>query len=74
MQGGLNRPKAPHCLKPTKRKEVIRWLKTLKFPDRYVINIKRAVNVDTDKVNGLKIHDYHIFIERLMPVIVTSHL
>jgi hypothetical protein len=36
----LSRPKAPYYLKPTKRKEVVRWLKTLKFIDRYAANIK----------------------------------
>jgi hypothetical protein len=38
--GKLSRPKVPYCLKPTKRKEVLRWLKTLLFPNRYVANIK----------------------------------
>jgi hypothetical protein len=36
----LNRPKAPYCLKLIERKEVLRWLKTLKFLDHYVANIK----------------------------------
>jgi hypothetical protein len=36
----LSRPRAPYCLKPTEMKEVLKWLKTLKFPDRYVENIK----------------------------------
>jgi hypothetical protein len=40
----------------------------MKFLDRYAANIKRVVNVGTGKLNGLKSHDYHIFIERLMPV------
>jgi hypothetical protein len=39
-RGNLKRLKAPYCLKPTKRKEVLRWLKTLKFLDRYAANIK----------------------------------
>jgi hypothetical protein len=68
-RGKLSRPKAPYCLKPTERKEVLRWLNTLKIPDRYAANIKRAVNVGTGKLNGLKSHNYYIFIERLMPVI-----
>jgi hypothetical protein len=55
-------------LKLTERKEVLRWLKILKFLDRYAANIKWEVNVGTGKVNGLKSHDYHIFIERLIPV------
>jgi hypothetical protein len=33
-KGKLRRPKAPYCLKPTEGKEVLRWLKTLKFLDR----------------------------------------
>jgi hypothetical protein len=39
-RGNLNRSKAPYYLKPTERKEVLRWLKTLMFPDRYTTNIK----------------------------------
>jgi hypothetical protein len=39
-RGKLRRPKAPYCLKPIERKEVLRRLKTLKFLDRYVTNIK----------------------------------
>jgi hypothetical protein len=39
-RGKLRRTNAPYCLKPIERKEVLRWLKTLKFPDRYAANIK----------------------------------
>jgi hypothetical protein len=34
-KGNLTRPHAPYCLKPTKRKEIFKWHKKLKFPDRY---------------------------------------
>jgi hypothetical protein len=40
VRGKLRRPKAPYCLKPTKRKVVHMWLKTLKFSDHYTANIK----------------------------------
>jgi hypothetical protein len=36
----LKRPHAPYCLKPAKRKEILRWLKKLMFPDHYASNIK----------------------------------
>jgi hypothetical protein len=36
----LSRPRAPNCSKPTERKEVLKWLKTLKFLDCYAENIK----------------------------------
>jgi hypothetical protein len=62
-RSNMRRTKAPYYLKPIERKEVLRWLNTFKFPDHYVTNIKRVVNVGTSKLNGLKSHDYHIFIE-----------
>jgi hypothetical protein len=39
-RGKQRRPNAPYCLKPVERKDVLRWLKTLKFLDRYAANIK----------------------------------
>jgi hypothetical protein len=67
-KGNLKRPRVPYCLKPAERKEILRWLKKLKFS-----NIKRAVNVNTGKLNGLKSYDYHIIIERLMPVMFCGY-
>jgi hypothetical protein len=72
-RGKLSRPKAPYCLKLTERIEVLWWIKTLKFLDRYAANIKRIVNVGTDKLNGLKSHNYHIFNERLMKVMLRGY-
>jgi hypothetical protein len=72
-KGNLKRTRAPYFLKPTERKEILRWLKKLKFPYRYTSNIKRAVNVSTGKLNGLKSHDYHIIIERLMSVMLCGY-
>jgi hypothetical protein len=60
-------------LKPTERKEILKWLKKLKFPYRYVANIKRVVNVDIGKLNGLKSHDYHIIMERLLLVMLHGY-
>jgi hypothetical protein len=40
VRGELSRPKASYYLKPTERKEVLRWIKTMKFPDRYAANIE----------------------------------
>jgi hypothetical protein len=72
-KGNMKIPWAPYCLNPTERKKILRWLKKLKFLDHYASNIKRAVNVSTDKLNGLKSHDYHIIIERLMPVMFCGY-
>jgi hypothetical protein len=39
-RGKLSRPNTPYYLKPIERKEVLRWLKTLKFLDSYAANLK----------------------------------
>jgi len=49
-------------------------MKKLKFPDGYAAGFRRALNVKTVKVNGLKSHDYHIIMERLLPVMFRGYL
>jgi hypothetical protein len=39
-KGNLKRTRAPYCLKPIERKEILSWLKKLKFPDHYASSIK----------------------------------
>jgi hypothetical protein len=68
------KPRAPFCLKPKDKKEVMKWMKNLKFPDGYAAGLKRAVNLLTGKLNGLKAHDYHIIMERLVPVMFRGYL
>jgi hypothetical protein len=68
------KPCAPFCLKPKDRKEVLIWLKYLKFPDGYAAGFRRAINLDTGKLSGVKSHDYHIFIEILLPVMFRGYL
>jgi hypothetical protein len=68
------KPRVPFCLKARDRKEILIWLKNLKFPDGYAAGFRRAVNLDTGKPCGVKSHDYHIFMERLLPVMFHRYL
>jgi hypothetical protein len=67
-RGKLTGPQAPYHLVSRDRAEILMWLKTLKFLDRYVSNIKWVINVSIGKLNGLKSHDYHIIMERLLSI------
>ena len=68
---GWFKPHAKYCLDNVDKKEAMNWLKyVVMFPDRYCSNISKGVNLLTGKITGLKSHDYHIWIERLMPVMV----
>ena len=44
------------------------WLKNIKFPDGYVSNLARCVDMRKFKLFGMKSHDCHIFMQRLIPV------
>ena len=69
------KPHANFCLDSNQKKEAFRWLKyAVMFPDGYCSNISKGVNLSTGKVTGLKSHDYHIWIQRLMPVMLRGYL
>ena len=50
-----------------------RMVSNFNVPDGYVANLRRGVNLTTMRINGLKSHDYHIWIERLLPVMVRGY-
>jgi hypothetical protein len=66
--GSWEKRRAPFCLSREQKIAVLRWLKALKFPDMYAANIRRGVNLSDLRINGMKSHDYHIFMERLLPI------
>jgi hypothetical protein len=68
------RPKADFVLRKARRREVLEWMKTLMFPDGYAANLSRGVNLSTMRVLGMKSHDYHIWIERLLPAMVRGYV
>jgi hypothetical protein len=58
-----------------KEKEILcTFLEGVKMPDGFASNIKRFVDVKACKVAGLKTHDYHVILQKLLPLIVRSIL
>ncbi|CAL9006890.1 unnamed protein product [Prunus brigantina] len=55
-------------MKPNDKKDFLKFISYVKFPDGYASNIARCVNVDGGKFTGLKSHDCHVFMQRLLPV------
>jgi hypothetical protein len=64
------KPHAPYSLKLKRKKQLMKWLKNLKFLDGYVVGFRMSVSLKTGKFSGLKSHDYHIIMERLLPVML----
>nr|XP_028948016.1 uncharacterized protein LOC114820868 [Malus domestica] len=55
-------------MKPNDKKEILKFLLSVKFPDGYASNIARCVKVDGGKLAGLKSHDCHVVLHRLLPM------
>jgi hypothetical protein len=66
--GKWQRPRAPYCIDKDDKTKVLNWFQELKFSDGYAANIRCGVNLLQKKIFGLKSHDFHIFIERVIPV------
>ncbi|BBH09232.1 hypothetical protein Prudu_021674 [Prunus dulcis] len=55
-------------MKPNDKKEFLKFVSSVKFPDEYASNIARCVNVDGGKFTGLKSHKCHVFMQCLLLV------
>ena len=64
----LCKPKASYALTTEQKRNICIWLKEMKLPDGYASNISRCVDVDDCKFYGLKSHDCHKLMERLLPI------
>ena len=59
-------PKACYTLDKRQKEVLCDWLKNIKFPDGYVSNLARCVDMRKSKLFGG--HDCHVFMQRLMSV------
>ena len=46
----------------------------MKFPDRYASNISRSASINDGKISGLKSDDFHVLLQRLLPIGIRGYL
>jgi len=63
----LKMPHAPYTLYPLEKRMFCQFLKELKVPDGFSSNISYCVNMKESKISGLKSHDCHVILKRLLP-------
>ena len=68
------KPPASYTLTLDERRRFCKWLKSVKIPNGYSSNILRYFNEGDRKISGLKTHDCHILLQRLLPVGIRSFL
>lgn len=62
------KPKAAYTLSRDQKRMICQWLMHLRFPDGYASNLGRCVDMTELKLHGMKTHDAHVFMERLLPI------
>ncbi|XP_015158428.1 uncharacterized protein [Solanum tuberosum] len=61
-------PKAAYTINKDKKRVLFDWLEGVKFPDGYVSNMSRCLDTEKFKLFGMKNHDCHVFMQRLLPI------
>jgi len=64
----VTKPRASFVLVKNAQLLVYKWLKSLRFPDGHASNISRLVNMEECRLCGIKSHDYHVFMQTLIPL------
>jgi len=62
------KPRASFVLEINAQQLVYQWLKSLRFPNGYASNISRLVNLEECRLYIIKSHDYHLFMQTLIPL------
>ena len=63
-------PHAPYTMTKTQKEHFCDFLKSVKFPDGYASNLATCVTADGCNLQGLKTHDCHILLQRIIPAAV----
>lgn len=67
-RGKFFKPKAAYAMTKSERLVVLKWVKELKLPDGYASNLGRCVDLNKEKIHGIKSHDCHVFMQWLLPI------
>jgi len=68
----LIKPKAAYAFTNSKKVSICKWVQELTLPDGYASNLGRCVDLSQGKLHGMKSHDCHVFIQRLLPIAFDS--
>ena len=65
---------AKYTLSKVEKASFFDSLQCVKFPNGYASNISLCVNTKNGKISGMKSHDCHVHLQRLLPVAIPGYL
>ena len=72
--GKFDKPHPKYSFTPENRKRFCQFIKGVRLPDGFGSNFKKKVTADDNNITGLKSHDCHIMMQRLLPYGVHQYL
>ncbi|XP_062100084.1 uncharacterized protein LOC133805932 [Humulus lupulus] len=72
--GKLMKPHASYVLTLVQRQQFCQFIKEVKFPDGFCSNLKKKVIENETNIIGLKSHDCHVLMQRLLSMCVRKFL
>ncbi|XP_024009381.1 uncharacterized protein LOC112084472 [Eutrema salsugineum] len=63
-----------YTLEEADRKKLLECVKMVQFPDGYAADLASCADIEKGKFSGMKSHDCHVFMERLLPFIFAELL
>ncbi|KAL3654822.1 hypothetical protein CASFOL_000608 [Castilleja foliolosa] len=60
-------PAASYVVTKKERQDFCEFIRSVKFPDGYASNISRCVTKTDQKLSGMKSHDCHVILQRILP-------
>ncbi|GJX95824.1 zinc finger, PHD-type containing protein [Tanacetum coccineum] len=72
--GKCSKPQAAYSFTPENRKKFCQFIKGVKLPDGFGSNFKHKVTDNDTNITGLKSHDCHIMMQRLLPYGLQQYL
>ncbi|KAL5579308.1 hypothetical protein UlMin_011750 [Ulmus minor] len=64
----LMKPAANYTFSEANRRKFCRFIRSVKFPDGFASNLSKNVAQNDSRLLGLKSHDCHVIMQRLMPM------
>ncbi|GKF89794.1 hypothetical protein Tco_0263757, partial [Tanacetum coccineum] len=74
LYGKCSKPQAAYSFKPEDRKKFCQFIKGVKLRDGFGSNFKHKVTDNDTNITGLKSHDCHIMMQRLLPYGLQNYL
>jgi hypothetical protein len=68
VEDSFEMPEAWYTMTKEENRKLYEFIRAVRFPDGYAANLVKCISADGCKLQGLKTHDCHILLQRILPV------